>query len=104
MAEAVPLHSVEYGASVAGFIPLEASIQECESLTTKQANMSTPEALEQFPQFAGFYQQTDRRDIQSMKDDFFHPKFTRDSRRKLAAATTLEVEAAKAKKEIHELA
>merc|ERR1719453_660341 len=106
VAEAMHFDTVEYGAPTAGFIPFEASIRECHSLTTKQANLSTPEALERFPLLAGSLQHADKSDLQATKDGYFKLQ----SRRKLAASadqvsavTKRKIVAAKARMDAAEL-
>jgi len=103
VATALTFDAVEYGTTTAGFIPVEASSHECQRLTTKQANMSTPEALERFPLMATSFQQANQQDFQTVKDSFFKLESRRKlsaSQGKIAAATERKVKAITARMDI----
>merc|ERR550514_983905 len=68
-------------------IPFDASIKECLDLSTKQANMSTAEALERFPALAENVQRIPAADLEASKAAYFGTNlFGRRSRRRLAMA------------------
>jgi len=83
---------VTRGTTKGSIIPFDATVTECLGLTAKQANLTTPEALERFPDFAGGLQKASTQDVKALKESLF----TRGSRRKLSSATTEAIDAAKA--------
>jgi len=86
---------VAHGATE-GVIPFDASVRECLDLSTKQANMSTPEALERFPELASSLQESSAVDLEAMKETFFGL----ESRRRLAADDFAAVKARMEAKEL----
>merc|ERR1719453_2738864 len=91
--------AVTHDAPAEGFIPFEPSVRECFHLTTQQANLSTPEALERFPEVAGALQRSSKSDIQAMKDRLYKV----ESRRKLSVAAADGAATAVARSEAQEL-